>query len=63
MNLDKDLFDEEETIFLRAIDKFKRDTGTKFPTWSQALKILKSLGYSREQQYVPEFGSEASEMT
>lgn len=39
----------DEWEFLRAIDRYKLDTGTRFPTWAQALAILKSLGYARPE--------------
>jgi hypothetical protein len=33
--------------FLKAIDTFKRKTGKLFPSWSDILDIVKSLGYQR----------------
>lgn len=40
-------YDDEEREFLMAIEAFKRATGRKFPTWTEALGVLKSLGYHR----------------
>lgn len=33
--------------FITAIDEYKRLHRRPFPTWSEVLEILKSLGYSR----------------
>ncbi len=33
--------------FLQAVDKYKRKTNKSFPTWSEILTILKSLGYRK----------------
>lgn len=40
-------YTDEEREFLVAMDRYKRDTGHKFPTWSEVLKVLKSLGYEK----------------
>jgi hypothetical protein len=40
-------FTDEEMDFLRAIENFKRESGIRFPTWTQALRLLKRLGYQR----------------
>ena len=34
--------------FLQAVDEFKRKTNTAFPTWSEILEIVKSLGYRKK---------------
>jgi hypothetical protein len=40
--------DEGDVIeFLKAIDAFKRKSGRGFPSWSEVLDILKSLGYRK----------------
>jgi hypothetical protein len=40
--------DELETLeFLQAVDEYKRRTGKAFPTWTEILEILKSLGYRK----------------
>lgn len=39
--------DEEALALLRAIDAYKRRTGRPFPTWSEVLAIVKSLGYRK----------------
>lgn len=33
--------------FITAIDEYKRVQRRPFPTWSEVLEILKTLGYSR----------------
>ena len=44
--------DEEKTNleileFIQAIDRFKRKTLKVFPSWSEVLEILRSLGYKK----------------
>ena len=40
--------DDEDTLeFLRAIDAFKRSSGRNFPTWTEVLEIIRSLGYRK----------------
>ncbi|MAF65680.1 MAG: hypothetical protein CMJ84_08490 [Planctomycetes bacterium] len=34
--------------FITAIDEYKRINARPFPTWSEVLTILKSLGYDRQ---------------
>lgn len=39
---------EFETLeFIQAIDRFKRKTLKIFPSWSEVLDILRSLGYQK----------------
>ena len=33
--------------FIQAIDEYKRVHRRPFPTWSEVLEVLKTLGYSR----------------
>lgn len=37
----------EEVEFLQAIERFKREKRRPFPTWSEALAVLRSLGYRK----------------
>jgi len=37
----------EELEFMLAMDKFKRETGCKFPTWCEVYHVLLSLGYQK----------------
>lgn len=42
--------DDPETLeFLKAIDRFKRTTGRNFPTWTEVLQIVHSLGYRKTE--------------
>ena len=36
-----------EVEFMRAMDKYKRKSGRPFPTWSEVLEVLMSLGYRK----------------
>jgi hypothetical protein len=36
-----------ECEFLRAIEEYKRSSGRMFPTWSEVLGVVRSLGYVR----------------
>ena len=40
-------YSDDESEFLRAIDRYKARTGRQFPAWSEALAVLKSLGYHK----------------
>ena len=36
-----------EVEFMRAMDDYKRKSGRPFPTWSEVLEVLMSLGYRK----------------
>jgi hypothetical protein len=36
-----------EVEFMRAMDDYKRKSGRPFPTWSEVLEVLTSLGYRK----------------
>ena len=36
-----------EVEFMRAMDQYKRKSGRPFPTWSEVLEVLMSLGYRK----------------
>ena len=36
-----------EVEFMRAMDEYKRKSGRPFPTWSEVLEVLTSLGYRK----------------
>jgi hypothetical protein len=40
-------YNDEETEFMKAMDRYKRENRRPFPTWSEVLEVLQSLGYSR----------------
>ena len=37
----------EEVEFMRAMDEYKRKNGRMFPTWSEVLEVVRSLGYTK----------------
>lgn len=41
--------DAETLEFLQAIDTWKRTAGRQFPSWSEVLDIVKSLGYAKKR--------------
>lgn len=40
-------YTEEEVEFMNAMDMYKRSTGRKFPTWSEALTVIRELGWKK----------------
>ena len=40
-------YSAEEEAFLRACEQYRSDTGARFLTATEYLKVLKSLGYSK----------------
>ena len=40
-------YSEEEILFMKAMDQYKRDNRRPFPTWSEVLEVLRSLGYRK----------------
>jgi hypothetical protein len=38
-------YSEDEIEFMRAMDDYKRDAGRMFPTCSEVLEVIRSLGY------------------
>jgi hypothetical protein len=45
---EKDYSDEEIT-FMKAMDQYKRANRRPFPTWSEVLEVLRSLGYRKTE--------------
>lgn len=43
-------YSENEVAFMRAMDEYKRKSGRMFPTWSEVLEVLHSLGYRRVEE-------------
>ena len=39
--------DTEVLEFIAAIDRFKKENGRPFPSWSEILLVLRELGYRR----------------
>jgi hypothetical protein len=40
-------YTDEESEFMKAMDRYKRENRRPFPTWSEVLEVLRSLGYRR----------------
>ena len=40
-------YSEDEIIFMKAMDQYKRDNRRPFPTWSEVLEVLRALGYRK----------------
>ena len=37
----------DELEFIAALDRFKKANGRPFPTWSEVLEVVRSLGYTK----------------
>ena len=48
-------YTDEEILFMKAMDQYKRDNRRPFPTWSEVLEVLYALGYRKvaEQAELP----------
>src|SRR3954470_17562480 len=40
-------YSDEEILFMKAMDQYKRANRRPFPTWSEVLEVLRSLGYRK----------------
>jgi hypothetical protein len=40
-------YSDNEIEFMRAMDDYKRKSGRSFPTWSEVLEVMMSLGYRK----------------
>jgi hypothetical protein len=40
-------YTDDEIEFMKAMDQYKRDNRRPFPTWSEVLEVLISLGYRK----------------
>lgn len=40
-------YNPEELEFMRAMHSYKQRSGRMFPTWSEVLEVLRSLGYEK----------------
>lgn len=40
----------DEVEFMRAMDDYKRNCGRPFPTWSEVLEVVISLGYRKVEE-------------
>src|ERR1700681_1348928 len=42
-------YNDEEIIFMKAMDQYKRSNRRPFPTWSEVLEVLRALGYRKTE--------------
>jgi hypothetical protein len=42
-------YSEAEMEFMMAMNEYKRKSGRMFPTWSEVLEVLRSLGYEKTE--------------
>jgi hypothetical protein len=40
-------YTDDESEFMKAMDRYKRENRRPFPTWSEVLEVLHSMGYRR----------------
>jgi len=40
-------YNDDETAFMKAMERYKRENRRPFPTWSEVLEVLISLGYRK----------------
>src|SRR2546428_14123682 len=40
-------YTDDDIDFMKAMDQYKRDNRRPFPTWSEVLEVLRSLGYRK----------------
>ncbi len=43
-------YSAEEIVFMKAMDQYKRANRRPFPTWSEVLEVLRSLGYRKVEE-------------
>jgi hypothetical protein len=43
-------YSDEEILFMKAMDQYKRDNRRPFPTWSEVLEVLRALGYRKSAE-------------
>lgn len=46
-------YSDEEILFMKAMDEYKRDNRRPFPTWSEVLEVLRALGYRKVAAETP----------
>ena len=45
-------YTDAEIEFMKAIDRYRRENGRPFPTWSEILEVVSSLGYEKAKKTV-----------
>jgi hypothetical protein len=46
-------YSKAEMEFMMAMNEYKRKSGRMFPTWSEVLEVLQSLGYEKVEASIP----------
>ena len=46
-------YNDDEILFMKAMDQYKRDNRRPFPTWSEVLEVLRALGYRKVAEPTP----------
>jgi len=46
-------YTDDEVEFMHALDRYKRASGRMFPTCSEVLEVIRSLGYAKVNAAVP----------
>jgi hypothetical protein len=46
-------YSDEEILFMKAMDQYKRANRRPFPTWSEVLEVLYALGYRKTAAPTP----------
>ena len=54
---------EEQFLFIRAIDAFKRVNGKTFPTWTDVLEVVRKLGYRKTMASELALGQQGEDWT
>ena len=57
-------YTDDEIMFMKAMDQYKRDNCRPFPTWSEVLEVLTALGYRKvaEPTVLPGAASAAAQV-
>ena len=42
-------YNDDETEFMKAMDRYKRENRRPFPTWSEVLEVVLGLGYRKAE--------------
>lgn len=53
----------EQFLFIKAIDAFKQANGKTFPTWTDVLEVIRKLGYRKTMPSSVNIGDELSDWT
>lgn len=43
-------YTDAEIEFMTAMDRYRRESGRPFPTWSEVLEVVRSLGYQKVEK-------------